>query len=61
MREWSIPYSPTLGMPWDSLKKVIDEADRAHDKLMDLIRSGTQFVGPLQPVSLIPPGPPSYG
>lgn len=61
MREWSVPYSPTLGMPWENIKKILEEADRAHEDLMKLMRSGTQFVGPLQPIALIPPGPPSYG
>lgn len=60
MREWSIPTSAN-GIPWDSIRKVLEAADKAHEHLMSLIRSGVQFVGPLQLVALIPPGPPTFG
>lgn len=60
MREWSIPVS-VGGIPWDNIKRVLVEADKAHEQLMLLIRSGMQFVGPLQPTAIIPAGPPSFG
>ena len=58
MREWSVPYdTTTFSIPWTSMRKVLEDADRANTQLMQLIRSGVQFVGPLQPGLLVPGGP----
>lgn len=54
MREWQMP---TLG----GLAKALEEADKAHDKLINLIRSGVQFVGPLQPLTVMSAGPSMIG
>lgn len=60
MRDWSVPMSVD-GFPGDAILRVLVEADRAHEQLMQLVRSGVQFYGPLQPMALIPPGPPTFG
>jgi hypothetical protein len=60
MRDWAVPISVD-GFPGEAILRVLVEADRAHERLMTLIRSGVQFHGPLQPIALIPPGPPTFG
>lgn len=47
MREWQFPA-------FAGLIKALEAADKAHEQLMGLIRSGTVFVGPLQPMMLAP-------
>jgi hypothetical protein len=50
MREWQMP---TI----HGVLKALEAADKAHDQLVTLIRSGVQFVGPLQPIAVMTPGP----
>lgn len=51
--EW---HFPSLA----GVMQALQSADRAHEQLMGLLRAGTTFVGPLQPMALIPPGAPGF-
>lgn len=52
-KAWMIRISEWHFPAFDGLVKALEAADKAHEHLLKLIKSGVHFVGPLQPIALM--------